>query len=264
MSASGASSPGAVTLTIGYLYPSVLSQYGDWGNVRCLQQRCRWRGIEVEILQLEAGTPFEPSAVDLFFMGGGADAQQRLIAQDLVEAKGDAIREAIDAGSVALLICAGYQMWGRRYRPFRGDDLEGLGVFDAETIHWAAEEKAIIRDITSAGRARMVGNVVVAWEGGTLVGFENHGGRTYLGAAARPLGRVILGAGNNGKDHTEGAIVGHAYGTYLHGPLLPKNPAFADHLIRLALRRRYGEVPFAPLDDGLEEEAREVALHLHR
>ncbi len=264
MSAPHASAAGVVTLTIGYLYPSVLSQYGDWGNVRCLQQRCHWRGIDVEILPLEVGTAIEASAVDFFFMGGGADSQQRLIARDLVMAKGDAIREAIDAGSVALLICAGYQMWGRRYRPFRGDDLEGLGIFDAETIHWAAEEKVTIRDITSAGRGRMVGNVVVEWEGTTLVGFENHGGRTYLGAGARPLGRVVVGAGNNGKDHTEGAIVRHAYGTYLHGPLLPKNPALADHLIRLALQRRYGEVPFPPLDDGLEGQAREVALHLHR
>ncbi len=264
MSASSVSPSSTVKLTIGYLYPSVLSQYGDWGNVLCLQQRCRWRGIDVEVLPLEVGTPIEPSAVDLFFMGGGADSQQRLIARDLVVAKGDAIRQTIEAGTVALLICAGYQMWGRRYRPFRGDDLEGLGIFDAETIHWAAEEKVTIRDITSAGRGRMVGNVVVEWEGRTLVGFENHGGRTYLGAGARPLGRVVVGAGNNGKDHTEGAIFRHAYGTYLHGPVLPKNPALADHLIRLALQQRYGEVPFGPLNDVLEEQAREVALHLRR
>jgi CobQ-like glutamine amidotransferase family enzyme len=251
-------------LTIGYLYPSVLSQYGDWGNVLCLQQRCTWRGIAAEVLALETGAPIDPSAVDLFFMGGGADSQQRLIARDLVVVKGDAIRAAIEAGSVALLICAGYQMWGRLYRPFRGDDLAGLGIFDAETIHWAAEEQVRITDITSAGRGRMVGNVVVEWEGRRLVGFENHGGRTYLGRGARPLGRVVVGAGNNGKDRTEGAIYRHAYGTYLHGPVLPKNPALADHLIRLALERRYGEVALTPLDDGLEAQARAVALHLRR
>ena len=251
-------------LTIGYLYPSVLSQYGDSGNVLCLEQRCRWRGIDVEVRPLEIGAGLAPDEIDLFFMGGGADFQQRLIVHDLIEVKGEALRAAIETGAAALLICAGYQMWGRFYRTFRGDDLPGLGVFDAETRHWAAEDKVDITNITNAGLGRMVGNMTVAWEGRTLVGFENHGGRTYLGAGARPLGTVIHGAGNNGKDGTEGAVYKNAHGSYLHGPVLPKNPELTDHLIKLALERRYGEVTLASLDDAVEKDAYGVALELAR
>jgi CobQ-like glutamine amidotransferase family enzyme len=251
-------------LTFGYLYPSVLSQYGDGGNVLCLQQRCRWRGIDVDVRALEVGVRFEPEEIDLFFMGGGADFQQRLIVRDLLEVKGDALHAAIESSAVALLICAGYQMWGRFYRPFHGDDLPGLGVFDAETIHWASEDKVKIVDITNAGLGRMVGNMTVTWDGRTLVGFENHGGRTYLGAGAKPLGRVLHGSGNNGKDGTEGAVYKNAHGTYLHGPVLPKNPELADHLILLALQRRYGNVPLHPLDDSMEKSAYRDALQLAR
>ena len=251
-------------LTIGYLYPSILSQYGDFGNVLCLEQRCRWRGIEVDVRPLEQGAQVAPDEIDLFFMGGGADSQQRLIGRDLLEVKGPAIREAIDKGAVALLICAGYQMFGRLYRPFRGEDLQGVGVFPTETIHWAFEDKIAITDVPSAALKRMVGSLVVEWNGQTLVGFENHGGRTYLDAGAKPLGRVKSGSGNNGKDGTEGAVVNNAYGTYLHGPLLPKNPSFADHLISLALDRRYGATPLAPLDDSAETIAHEYAIELAR
>lgn len=249
-------------LTIGYLYPSILSQYGDNGNVQVLEQRCRWRGIDVDIRALEKGDRVDPKEIDLFFMGGGADSQQRLIGTDLLNVKGAAIREAIDAGAVALLICAGYQMFGRVYRPFRGDDLPGMGVFPSITIHWAFEDKIPITDVPSAALKRMVGNLVVEWNGRTLVGFENHGGRTYLDEGATPLGRVLAGNGNNGKDRTEGAIVNNAYGTYLHGPLLPKNPEFADHLISLALTRRYGEAQLASLDDAAEHAAHEYGLQL--
>jgi lipid II isoglutaminyl synthase (glutamine-hydrolysing) len=251
-------------LTIGYLYPSILSQYGDYGNVLCLEQRCRWRGIEVDVRSLEQGDKVNPDEIDLFFMGGGADSQQRLIGADLLEVKGPAIREAIDAGAVALLICAGYQMFGRVYRPFRGADLPGMGVFPSITIHWAFEDKIAITDVPSAGLRRMVGDLVVDWNGRTLVGFENHGGRTYLDEGATPLGRVLAGNGNNGKDHSEGAVVKNAFGTYLHGPLLPKNPEFADHLISIALERRYGESDLAALDDSAEMIAHDYALQLAR
>jgi CobQ-like glutamine amidotransferase family enzyme len=255
---------GEMKLTIGYLYPSVLSQYGDGGNVLCLQQRCRWRGIDVEVRALDIGVGLAPEDIDLFFMGGGADFQQRLIMHDLTDVKGEALRAAIEGGAAALLICAGYQMWGRSYRTFRGDDLPGLGVFDAETRHWAAEDKVDITNITNAGLGRMVGNMTVSWEGRTLAGFENHGGRTYLGPGARPLGTVIHGAGNNGKDGTEGAVYKNAHGSYLHGPVLPKNPELTDHLIKLALRRRYGDVTLAALDDTAEKEAFGLALELAR
>ncbi|MFI5284047.1 MAG: type 1 glutamine amidotransferase [Candidatus Dormibacterales bacterium] len=251
-------------LTIGYLYPSILSQYGDFGNVLCLEQRCRWRGIDVDVRSLEQGAPVAQHEIDLFFMGGGADSQQRLISRDLLEVKGPAIREAIEGGAVALLICAGYQMFGRWYRPFRGEDLPGMGVFPSVTIHWAFEDKIPITDVPSAGLKRMVGNLVVDWNGQTLVGFENHGGRTYLDDGAKPLGRVKSGFGNNGKDGTEGAVVNNAYGTYLHGPLLPKNPAFADHLIAIALERRYDKISLAPLEDTAEKVAHEYALQLAR
>jgi lipid II isoglutaminyl synthase (glutamine-hydrolysing) len=256
------SATAAPKLTIGYLYPSILSQYGDFGNVLCLEQRCRWRGIDVDVRELEQGAPISAGEIDLFFMGGGADSQQRLIGRDLLEVKGPALREAIDGGAVALLICAGYQMFGRWYRPFRGEDLPGMGVFPSVTIHWAFEDKIPITDVPSAALKRMVGNLVVDWNGTTLVGFENHGGRTYLDEGAMPLGRVRSGSGNNGKDGTEGAVVKHAFGTYLHGPLLPKNPRFADHLISLALERRHGHVPLAPLDDTAENTAHDYALQL--
>jgi CobQ-like glutamine amidotransferase family enzyme len=258
------SSASAQKLTIGYLYPSILSQYGDFGNVLCLEQRCRWRGIDVDVQSLEQGVPVNPDEIDLFFMGGGADSQQRLIGRDLLEVKGPAIRAALDAGAVALLICAGYQMFGRLYRPFRGEDLEGMGVFPTVTIHWAFEDKIAITDVPSAGLRRMVGDLVVQWGDQTLVGFENHGGRTYLDDGATPLGRVLAGCGNNGKDRTEGSVVKNAYGTYLHGPLLPKNPHFADHLISLALTRRYGQITLAPLDDTAELAAHDYALQLAR
>jgi len=253
-----------VKLTIGYLYPSILSQYGDFGNVLCLEQRCRWRGIDVDVRPLEQGTPVAGAEIDLFFMGGGADSQQRLIGRDLLDVKGPAIRAAIDDGAVALLICAGYQMFGRHYTPFRGEDLPGMGVFPSVTIHWAFEDKIQITDVRSAALKRMVGSLVVEWNGQTLVGFENHGGRTYLDKGATPLGRVKSGSGNNGKDGTEGAVVKNAYGTYLHGPLLPKNPSFADHLISLALNRRYGPTVLTPLDDAAETVAHDYALQLAR
>ena len=151
---------------------------------------------------------------------------------------------------VVLAVCGGYQLLGRYYRPAEGEDLPGLGIFDAWTVHPGPTAK------------RFIGNVVVRWQGATLVGFENHGGRTFLGPAARPLARVIAGYGNNGRDGTEGAVQANAFGTYLHGSLLPKNPRFADHLIALALARKYGDGELPPLDDALEEQAHAEAVRL--
>ncbi|MFQ5880147.1 MAG: type 1 glutamine amidotransferase [Dehalococcoidia bacterium] len=247
-------------LTIGYLYPSVMSLYGDQGNITCLLRRCRWRGIEAEVLDLEIGAPIDPSAVDIFFMGGGADSHQRLVAEDLAQVKGEAIRQAVEEGTAALTVCGGYQLWGNYYQPADADVLPGLGIFDAYTVHRAAPHRGFLASIAQARRKRAVGNIVARWRDQTLVGFENHGAQTFLNPGAHPLARVLVGGGNNSQDGTEGAVYKNAIGTYLHGPVLPKNPHLADHLIATALRRRHGEVKLKPLDDSLEMETHRRAV----
>lgn len=239
-----------LSLRLAHLYPKQMNLYGDRGNILCLRRRCRERGIELAVDELEVGEALDPEACDLIFIGGAQDREQRRVAADLLEAKGEALRRAVDAGVVVLAVCGGYQLLGRYYRPAAGEDLPGLGIFDAWTVHPGPEAK------------RFIGNVVVRWEGATLVGFENHGGRTFLGPEARPLARVIAGHGNNGRDGTEGVVRGNAFGTYLHGSLLPKNPRFADHLIGLALARKYGHGELPPLDDALEEQAHAEAVRL--
>ena len=164
--------------------------------------------------------------------------------------KGGALRQAVEEGVAALVVCGGYQLFARYYRPAAGADLPGLGIFDAWTEH------------PGENVPRCIGNVIAEWQGDTLVGFENHGGRTYLGPGAQPLARVRVGYGNNGEDGSEGAVYKNALGTYLHGSLLPKNPRFADHILRLALQRRHGDVELSPLDDRLEEEAHAAAIRV--
>jgi CobQ-like glutamine amidotransferase family enzyme len=228
-----------------------MNLYGDRGNIICLRHRCQARGIELLVEDLDIGDALDPKGCDLIFMGGGQDREQRRIVRDLLDVKGESVRQAVEENVTALAVCGGYQLFARYYRPAVGDDLPGLGIFDAHTEH--PGEKV----------ARCIGNVVADWEGGTLVGFENHGGRTFLGAKARPLATVRSGNGNNGLDKTEGAVYRNAYGTYLHGSLLPKNPRFADHLLRLALRRRYGDdFDLAPLDDCLERAAHAAAIRV--
>jgi len=243
------------TLRICHLYPDLLNLYGDRGNIIVLTNRARWRGIAVGVAEAGLGDPIEPGGADLFFIGGGEDRQQRIASEDLIRLKRGPLAEAAAAGAVVLAVCGGYQLAGRFYRPAEGEDLPGLGLLDVWTAH-------------AGPRApRLIGNLVIQPDGDAppMVGFENHGGRTYLGPGARPLGRVVSGFGNNGKDGWEGAVSGHVYGTYLHGPLLPKNPAFADRLIREALVRRYPDVALAPLPDALEARAREAMLaRLHR
>ncbi|MDQ7850362.1 MAG: glutamine amidotransferase [Armatimonadota bacterium] len=247
-----------VDLRICHLYPDLLNLYGDRGNIAVLVRRARWRGIAVEVTEVPAGTPLRAGAHDLYFIGGGEDRQQALAARDLQAGKGEVLREAVEAGAVLLAVCGGYQLMGHFYRPSEGADLPGVGLLDLTTRH------------PGKGHPRLIGNTVVRWEPpgagtpSTLVGFENHGGRTRLGPGVRPLGRVVIGGGNNGEDGTEGAVYRNAFGTYLHGPLLSKNPWFADHLIALALRRRHGEVPLVPLDDDLEAAAHHTALRRTR
>ena len=247
-------------LVLGYLYPSVMSQYGDWGNVLAITQRCKWRGIDVEIDDLEVGDRVNPDRVDLLLVGGGADGHQRLVYEDLLNVKGDDIRRAITDGVAAFAVCAGYQLWGHYYKTANGDELPGLGIFDAHTIHRAAQTGTRLDTITKAGSVRAVGNLVVRWGSEVLVGFENHGGRTYLRDGSAPLGRIIAGSGNNSEDGWEGCVTGNAIGTYMHGPAFPKNPALADHLIAAALNRRYGTVALEPLDDNRETSAHDRAL----
>ena len=235
------------TLRLAHLYPDVMNIYGDRGNVIALRYRCERRGIELEVDEINVGDPFEPAEYDLVLIGGGQDREQRRIADDLV-AKGPAIREAIDDGLPALAVCGGFQLFGHRYVDHEGGVIPGIGVFDLETRHPGPRAD------------RCIGDVVMTSDIGDLVGFENHGGRTYLAPGQAPLGRVKRGFGNNAEDGTEGARTKNAFGTYLHGSLLPKNPALADELIRLALKRRYGEdVELAPLDDGAESAAHAAA-----
>lgn len=234
-------------LRLAHLYPDVMNIYGDRGNVLALQQRCAARGIDLAVVAVSIGDPFEPAEIDLVLIGGGQDREQRRIAADL-EGKGPALREGVEEGLPVLAVCGGFQLFGQRYVDHQGGVIPGIGVFDLETRHPGPRAD------------RCIGDVVLATEFGELVGFENHGGRTYLAAGQEAFGRVVRGFGNNATDASEGARTKNAFGTYLHGSLLPKNPAFADHLILIALRRRYGGgVVLPPLDDAVEVAAHRAA-----
>ena len=241
---------GGPVLRICHLYPELMNIYGDRGNIITLSQRCRWRGLEVEVEAASFGDSIDPDRHDLYFMGGGQDREQILVCEDLQEEKREQVHAAVEAGACFLTICGGYQLFGKYFRTCTGEELPGIEVFDAWTV---------------GGDTRFIGNVVAEWEDPagelrTLVGFENHSGRTYLGPGASPLARVKTGYGNNGEDGWEGCRVRNAFGTYLHGSLLPKNPRLADELIRLALSRRYGPVELEPLDDAMEKRAHAAAL----
>lgn len=216
-----------ITLTLGHLYPDQLNLYGDRGNILTLQRRCQLRGIELRVVELGIGDALAPDEYDMLFIGGGQDKEQAPVAQDLLEMKSIGLWAAIEDDMPVLAVCGGYQLLAHYYRPAEGPDMRGLGVFDAWTIHKGAKEP------------RCTGDIAIDWNGNTLVGFENHGGRTYLGTA-KPMGKVLKGYGNNSEDQTEGAVYRNSFGTYMHGSLLPKNPHFADHLIALALARTYG------------------------
>ncbi|MFT3862708.1 MAG: glutamine amidotransferase [Solirubrobacterales bacterium] len=229
------------------LYPEQMNIYADRGNILFLQRRCEWRGIGFVYDGAGPGESIDPAAHDLFYIGGGQDRDQRVVAADLVETKRAALAAAVDDGAALLAVCGGYQLLGESYQ-LGEETLPGLGLADLRTVR---EEGP-----------RLIGNVAIETELGgekrLLAGFENHGGRTYLGATARPLGAVVKGHGfgNNGNDGREGVWRDNMIGTYLHGPLLPKNAWLADHLIELALERRHGERPrLEPLPDELERAA---------
>ena len=236
-------------IVVGHLYPDYLNIYADRGNIAVLAQRAAWRGHELEVHPISVGEPVEPGEHDLLYVGGGQDREQALVADDLV-AKADGVRAAVAGGAAVLAVCGGYQLLGRSYRDLHGEDLPGIGLFPVETV---------------AGDRRMIGDVLLECElergvVRTLAGFENHAGRTRLDPGAEPLGRVVAGFGNDGASGFEGCRVGRAVGTYLHGPLLPRNPWFADWVLAQALAHRNGEQPeLAPLPDELEQEAHSVS-----
>ncbi|MFH0863693.1 MAG: cobalamin biosynthesis protein CobQ [Candidatus Gottesmanbacteria bacterium] len=258
-----------LALIIGWLYPDLMSTYGDRGNIICLKKRCEWRGINVEVREISLTTEdLTLNACDLLFMGGAQDKQQKIVADDLHGNKGLKLKEMIDNNTPGLFICGAYQFLGKYYKPAEGENIQGLGIFDLFTIH------------PGIGKERCIGNIIIKIQNsefGTenfIVGFENHGGRTYLGNKVESLGNVIKGYGNNGDlpaslngrqvqagDGTEGYIYKNSIGTYLHGPILPKNPYLADWLIQKALLKKYGnKVELKKLDDALEWQAHDHIL----
>jgi CobQ-like glutamine amidotransferase family enzyme len=251
-------------IAVGYLYPDIMSTYGDRGNIETIVQRCNWRGIQAEVAELRLGDPLRPGELDLIVIGSGGEAQQRLIADDLALIKGPGIREAVLAGqAAALAVGGGYELFGRFCRPGSGGDLPGAGLFDTWTLRSRAVLSGQYGTITEARADRVIGDLVVRWNGRLLVGFENHAGATYLGPKAQPLGQVISGYGNSGEGH-EGTALGSAVGTHLRGPCLPRNPALADFLIGAALRRRQPGAELDPLPNDLEDAARHAAIHRAR
>ena len=244
-----------ISIRICHLYPRLLSVAGDRGNLLALTRRCAWRGIRSTVTEADVGEVPDFTGFDLILVHGGQDREMRAAASDLA-AKAGSLRDAIEGGAVVLAVCAGYQLLGRYYAPIDADPLTGIGVLDA---------------VTEGGSTRFMGHIAVACDLGDggqrrLVGFENHSGRTYLGPGTDPLGQVIAGSGNNGEDGTEGARYREVYATYLHGPLLPKNPWLTDHLISTALLHRYQDAgtldSLAPLEDHTETEAHAAALRL--
>ena len=236
-------------INIACLYSELLNIYGDRGNVLAFAKRCFWRDIDVKIHEIRIGDKINPEKYDFYFIGGGQDQQQIIVSGELQKQK-SFLSEAAGNGAVFLAICGGYQLLGHYYKPHKGDELKGIDLLDAYTV---------------AGNNRYIGNVTIQTDlplgkVDTLTGFENHSGLTYLESGTEPLGSIIIGNGNNGKDKYEGAHKNNVFGTYLHGSFLPKNPHFADHLIKLCLERSYGQVDLSEIDDAIEWAAHKKAV----
>jgi len=238
-------------IRVGHLYPDYLNIYADRGNIAVLAERAARRGHELEVTAIGVGESVHAGEIDLYYVGGGQDREQSLIAPD-IEAKGPALQDAVAGGAAFLAVCGGYQLLGRYYRDRSGAELPGCGLLPLHTV---------------AGERRMIGDVLLEceWAAQTLAGFENHAGRTYLEDGAEPLGHVLAGFGNDGASGYEGCKAGRVVGTYLHGPLLPRNPWFADWMLAEAAAHQLGEAPtFEPLDDELELQAHSVSAERAR
>lgn len=232
-------------LNICHLYPDILNLYGDRGNIITMKRRLEARGIGVHIDECSIGQPLDIDKYDIFFIGGGQDFEQEVLLRDLAAGKARDIRTAVEENKVFLAICGGYQMLGQYYKTWDGNQLDFIGAIDIHTI---------------GAKERMIGNYMYRLtpesSGSIVVGFENHSGKTYLGADVAPLGMVLKGYGNNGEDQTEGARYKNVFATYSHGSLLPKNPVLADFILQTALRYKYGSAdPLSPLDDEIENRA---------
>ena len=231
-------------LKICHLYPDILNLYGDRGNIICMEKRMQWRGIETEVTGISVGDPLDYEAYDLFFIGGGQDFEQSVLLKDLAAGKAQQIRAAVEEEKVFLAICGGYQMLGEYYKTWDGQQCDFIGALDLYTV---------------GHKERMIGNYMFRLddddEGLTVVGFENHSRKTFLGSKVRPMGKVLSGNGNNGQDGTEGARYKNVFASYSHGSLLPKNPKLADLILKTALLRKYPNLTLDVLDDTFENNA---------
>ncbi len=231
-------------LKICHLYPDVLNLYGDRGNIICLRRRLAWRGIDCSVTELPIGEQADFTQFDLFFIGGGQDFEQEVLLADLARGKAAELKAAIADGKTVLAICGGYQMLGNSYKTWDGHQCDFIGAVDLYTV---------------GARERMIGNYLFQCApesgGATVVGFENHSGKTYLGSGVTPLGKIIKGYGNNGEDGSEGVRYNNVFGTYSHGPVLPKNPQLCDAILETALRQKEPGVSLEPLPDELERAA---------
>jgi lipid II isoglutaminyl synthase (glutamine-hydrolysing) len=238
-------------LKIAWLYPDLMSTYGDRGNVIVLQKRCEWRDIEVNIVPITLESQISNlKSSDLIFMGGAQDRQQKLAGEDFLKRKGPVVKDMVEEGIPALFVCAAYQFVGQYYKSYVGEKIPGAGIFDLVTAHPGDHAKRLIGNTVAEliNPPELVGKIIV--------GFENHGGYTRLGAKTLPLARIVRGGGNNGEDGYEGAVYKNSIGSYFHGPLLPKNPHIADWLIAKALEKKYKtSVPLDSLDDEVEHKA---------
>ncbi len=237
-----------ISLNLAYLYPDLLNIYGDRGNVLTLLYRCQLRGITLNVITISIKENIDSSKFDIYFIGGGQDKQQELVASNLIKKKNDLI-QAIEKGAVMLAVCGGYQLLGKYYKAQDGSELKGIEALDLYTV---------------AGNKRMIGNVLCTEleSNESLVGFENHSGKTYLGNSLKPLAKIIRGGGNNDEDGFEGVRYKNVFGTYLHGSLLPKNPYLADKIVRLALERKDLKLPEVQINDSVEEKAHKRAEKL--
>ncbi len=265
------------SLKIGWLYPDLMSTYGDRGNIIVLQKRCEWRGIKTEIINIDQETSdSDLKSVDILFGGGAQDREQHIVIEDLQKKKKQ-IKDLIENNIPSLFVCGSPQLLGKYYEPEKGKKIEGLGIFDITSTHPGENTKRLVGDVIAricwenfkteviASKAKQSFKTEIATSPTTprndtiIVGFENHGGRTVLGTSAKPFAKILKGNGNNGSDGTEGVVYKNAIGSYFHGPLLTKNPEISDWLIKKALELKYNRtVELSPLDDNLSQKAKSV------